>query len=65
MTKQSQYFDSKQLAADKEALRAEDLRIMASGEISRADHAKQNSFFGALDLRSAKMVRRPNVKIEC
>ena len=57
----SQHFDSKARAAEKEALRTEDLRIMVSGEISRGDHARQNAFFGALDISKAKIVNRHTV----
>ncbi len=58
------HFDPAVRAAEKVALRREDLRMIKAGEISRAELAKRNAFFGALDIRKARIVNRPEIAIE-
>lgn len=60
----SEHFDPAARAAEKAALRREDLRMLEAGEISRAELAKRNAFFGGLDIRKARIVNRPEIKIE-
>ena len=62
--KPSKYFDPAARAAEKAASRREDLRMLDAGEISKAELAKRNAFFGALDIRKARIVNRPKIEIE-
>ena len=38
--------------------------MIEAGEILRAELAKRNAFFGALDIRKARIVNRPKIEIE-
>ena len=58
-------FDPAVRAAEKAASRREDARALDAGEISRAELAKRNSLFGALDVREAKIVSPPRLNIKC
>ena len=60
----SKHFDPAARAAEKAASRREDLRRLEAGEISRAELAKRNAFFGALDIRKARIVNRPEIAVD-
>jgi hypothetical protein len=62
--KSGPYFDPKARAAEKAASRREDMRALEAGEITKAELARRNSFFGALDIRKARILNRPEIKIE-
>lgn len=53
------YFDPAERIKEKQRAREEDDRALASGEITREELWRRNSFFGALDLSKWKIVRRP------
>lgn len=38
--------------------------MLEAGGISKAELAKRNAFFGALDIRKARIVNRPEIEIE-